>query len=33
MTSCINAAYCEHRIECDPEACEDFVPALEGNNE
>jgi len=27
MTSCINATYCD-RLECDPEACKDYVPKV-----
>ena len=27
---CLNAPYCEHRAECNPEACDSFVP-VEGS--
>lgn len=26
--SCINSKFCEHKTECDPEACDDFVPVV-----
>lgn len=27
---CLNAAYCEHRADCEPLTCDDYVPVEEG---
>lgn len=27
--TCLNAAYCEHRDDCEPLACDDYVPVGE----
>lgn len=27
--TCLNAAYCEHGADCEPLACDDYVPVEE----